>query len=172
MAELCRRTPSAQSMPTARPSTQIFFCELQLKVFLASNNVHLRESYVQYSNIVLWLGTWYLCVQLRSNELCACASRIKKGRSFKSFRDQQCRSYIHQLKILRRNHSAQYLCSAAKREMICVSQVVYYLCGVLCPAFDFTSQKKLGFGTSKLEKNTFCGMEQNACCKWWYGCHI
>jgi hypothetical protein len=27
--------------------------------------------------------------------------------------------------------------SAIKRELICVSQVVYYLCGMLCPAFDF-----------------------------------
>jgi hypothetical protein len=35
----------------------------------------------------------------------ACASRIKKGRSFKSFRDQQCRSCIRQLKILRHDHS-------------------------------------------------------------------
>jgi hypothetical protein len=35
----------------------------------------------------------------------ACASRIKKGRSFKSFRDQQCRSCTRQLKTLRRDHS-------------------------------------------------------------------
>jgi hypothetical protein len=27
--------------------------------------------------------------------------------------------------------------AATKRELICVSQVVYYLCGVLCLAFDF-----------------------------------
>jgi hypothetical protein len=39
--------------------------------------------------------------------------------------------------------------------------VVYYLCGVLCPAFDscFDSHftKKLGFGTSKMEKALFMG---------------
>jgi hypothetical protein len=28
--------------------------------------------------------------------------------------------------------------AATKQELICLSQVVYYLCGVLCPAFDFT----------------------------------
>jgi hypothetical protein len=27
--------------------------------------------------------------------------------------------------------------AATKRELICVSQVVYYLCGVFSPAFDF-----------------------------------
>jgi hypothetical protein len=27
--------------------------------------------------------------------------------------------------------------AATKRELICVSQVVYYLCGVFFPAFDF-----------------------------------
>jgi hypothetical protein len=44
--------------------------------------------------------------------------------------------------------------SATKRELLYVSQVVYYLCGVLCPAFDFAFQWPLH------KKNTVLALRQ------------
>jgi hypothetical protein len=72
----------------------------------------------------------------------------------KSYRDQHCRSIENtfvcelQLKIL--------MFRSEMRGDMCI-QVVYYLCGVLCPAFDFVFHftKKLGFGTSKMKKAFF-----------------
>jgi hypothetical protein len=55
--------------------------------------------------------------------------------------------------------------TATKRELICVSQVVYYLCGVFSPAFDFAFgscfTKKPNFGTLKMEKAFFIVRNEN-----------
>jgi hypothetical protein len=44
--------------------------------------------------------------------------------------------------------------AATKQKLICVSQVVYYLCGVLFPAFNFAflylANKKTNFGILKI----------------------
>jgi hypothetical protein len=48
-----------------------------------------------------------------------------------------------------------------KWELICVSQVVYYLCGMLCPAcemsFRYVPHKKPNFDTLKMENILFVG---------------
>jgi hypothetical protein len=56
--------------------------------------------------------------------------------------------------------------AALKRELICVSRVVYYLCGVFSPAFDFAFRyllhKKTRFWYSENGKSTFHGMKQKS----------
>jgi hypothetical protein len=56
--------------------------------------------------------------------------------------------------------------TATKRELICVSQGVYYLCGVFYPAFDFAFRelfhKRTLFRHSKNRKGTFCGTKQKS----------
>jgi hypothetical protein len=55
--------------------------------------------------------------------------------------------------------------TATKRELICISPGVYYLCGVFFPAFDIAFgsciTKKPYFGTLKMEKALFVGRNKN-----------
>jgi hypothetical protein len=55
--------------------------------------------------------------------------------------------------------------AATKQELICVSQVVYYLCGVFFPSFDFMFgsyfTKIPYFGTLKMEKAFFVAQNKN-----------
>jgi hypothetical protein len=78
-------------------------------------------------------------------------------------------NHLGSSEISRNLHKIQKIppkAAATKRELICVSQVVYYLCGGVFPSFQFrvsvaASQKKLDFDTPKMEKALFVVRNEN-----------